>query len=308
MKKTTLAVLALAVLSAPAGAAGSTSGALYDTLARMDRHVFEQAFVKCNAEDFRELFTDDAEFYHGVAGPTYHEDVWTLKGCPGNDGVQRKLVPDSLEVFPMKGYGAIQSGEHWFVEEGAANSTLAKFIHLWRFENDEWRISRVLSFDHRSLPKNARTNPEEVPHEPTVDAELLATVKALDAVIFEDGYNNCDIDRLATVIDDNLEFYHDQGGPQYGGQVFLDAMQNGICELDYKARRELIDGSMEIFPLYNQGELYGVIETGDHRFHAKYPRKAEYPSGIAKFTLLWMLKDGEWLLTRALSFDHVGLD
>lgn len=254
------------------------------------------------------LFTDDAEFYHDVAGQTYHEDVWTLKGCPAEDGVQRVLVPKSLEVFPIKGYGAIQSGEHWFVEEGAANSTLAKFVHLWRFENDEWRVSRVLSFDHRSLQKQARTNPEDVPRERTVDAGLLKTVKALDAVIFEDGYNNCDIDKLATVIDEDLEFYHDQGGAQYGAQVFLDSMQNGICELDYKARRELIDGSMEIFPLYNQGELYGVIETGEHRFHAKYPGKVEFPSGIAKFTLLWMLEDGEWRLTRALSFDHVGLD
>lgn len=283
-------------------------GELHDTLARMDQHVFETAFVECDPAEFRKLFTADAEFYHDVAGATFGEDVWTLKGCPADDGVTRILVPESLKVFPMRGYGAIQVGEHWFVEEGAANSTLAKFIHLWRFEKNEWRIARVLSFDHQSLPKAARTSIMPTAGSTRSNAALKDIVMQLDAAVFEDGYNGCDIDSLATVVADDLEFYHDQGGAQYGKQVFLDSMQNGICDLDYKARRELVEGSMEIFPLHNQGELYGLIQHGEHRFHAKYPGGVEYPSGIAKFTMLWLLEDGEWQLARVLSFDHAPLD
>lgn len=157
MKGLLVALLAMITVQAifPASAADpSRSGELHDELAAMDRIVFEVAFVECDAEKFRALFTDDAEFYHDLAGPTYAEDVWTLKGCPREDGVRRVLVPESLEVYPMAGFGAIQMGEHWFVEEGATTSTLAKFVHLWRFENDEWRIARVLSFDHQSRPKN----------------------------------------------------------------------------------------------------------------------------------------------------------
>lgn len=301
-------MIAVTALGAHAEPHESETTKLYDTLAQMDQHVFETAFVDCDAKKFRNLFTEDAAFYHDVAGPTFGEDVWTLKGCPANDGVQRMLEPGSLEVFPMKNYGAIQTGEHWFVEEGAANSTLARFIHLWRFENDAWRIARVFSFDHRSMPKDARTAPAQRPDRPAVDGDLLQIVQRLDAVVFVDGYNNCDIGKLATVIAEDLEFYHDQGGPSYGKQPFLDSMENGICKLDYKARRERVDGSMQVFPLYNQGELYGVIQDGEHRFHAKYPGKAEHPTGIAKFTLLWLLQDGDWKLSRALSFDHAPLD
>lgn len=137
--------------------------------------------------------------------------------------------------------------------------------------------------------------------------ELRTKALELDAIVFESGYNQCDIDELGTVVTDDLEFYHDQGGPLFSGQAFLDSMQKGICELDYKARRELV-GKLEVFPLYNNGELYGMISRGKHRFHAKYPGKAEYPSGEALFNMLWLLKEGEWKLARTQSFAHVGLD
>lgn len=130
-----------------------TSGPLFDELAEMDRIVFQNAFVECDAEKFRALFTEDAEFYHDKVGPMFGEKARTLNGCPANDGVRRVLVEDSLRVYPMAGYGAIQTGEHWFVEEGASTSTLAKFVTLWKRVDGEWKMARVLSFDHVSHPK-----------------------------------------------------------------------------------------------------------------------------------------------------------
>lgn len=149
-----VALLALPGLTPAGDSPDTTSSELHAQLAQLDKELFENAFVVCDAAKFRRFFTEDAEFYHDKAGPTFGKDVWTLKGCPGNDGVQRILVPESLEVYPMNNYGAIQTGEHWFVEEGATTSTLAKFVHLWRFEDGEWRIARVLSFDHQSKPKS----------------------------------------------------------------------------------------------------------------------------------------------------------
>lgn len=154
MKSLLIALALLVSFSVQAGEADSKSGTLYDELARMDQVLFETAFVICDSEKFRSLFTDDAEFYHDIAGPTFGEDVWTLKSCPGDNGVRRVLVPESLAVYPMTDYGAIQMGEHWFVEQGAETSTLAKFVHLWRFENGQWRLARVLSFDHQSKPRS----------------------------------------------------------------------------------------------------------------------------------------------------------
>jgi len=47
--------------------------------------------------------------------------------------------------------GAIQEGIHRFPNsdsENTENSSIAQFIHLWLIENEEWKISRVFSFDH----------------------------------------------------------------------------------------------------------------------------------------------------------------
>jgi hypothetical protein len=126
------------------------AGPLYDELARMDSLLFHTAFVSCNPDSFQAFFTEDVEFYHDRAGASFGEDVRTLRGCPRDQGVRRVLIEGSLEVYPMNGYGAIQMGEHRFVEAGAETSTIAKFVHLWRHEDGRWRIARVLSFEHKS--------------------------------------------------------------------------------------------------------------------------------------------------------------
>ena len=110
------------------------SGPLFDELAQMDKELFEAAFVTCNAEKFRALFTDDAEFYHDRTGAAVGESVRTLKSCPRDNGVTRTLVPNSVEVYPMQGYGAIQIGRHVFVRKGEPGAEVAKFVHLWKRE------------------------------------------------------------------------------------------------------------------------------------------------------------------------------
>lgn len=125
------------------------SGQLYDELARMDGELFEVAFVTCSAEKFRALFTEDAEFYHDRTGASYGDAVRTLKSCPRDNGVTRTLVPGSLEVYPMRGYGAVQIGRHIFARKGEPGSEAAQFVHLWKRDGDTWRLARVLSFDHR---------------------------------------------------------------------------------------------------------------------------------------------------------------
>jgi Domain of unknown function (DUF4440) len=129
------------------------SGSLYDELARMDSALFEAAFVTCDADKFRAIFTEDAEFYHDRTGASYANDVRTLKSCPRDNGVTRTLVPGSLEVYPMQGYGAIQIGRHTFARAGEPGSEVAQFVHLWKREGETWKLARVLSFDHRPSPQ-----------------------------------------------------------------------------------------------------------------------------------------------------------
>lgn len=141
--------LLMSLASACSAQDPARSGLLYDELVRMDSELFEAAFVTCSAEKFRALFTDDAEFYHDRTGASFGDAVRTLKSCPRDDGVTRTLVPGSLEVYPMQGYGAIQIGRHIFARKGEPGSETAQFVHLWKREGGAWRLARVLSFDHR---------------------------------------------------------------------------------------------------------------------------------------------------------------
>jgi hypothetical protein len=152
-----LAVLFSTTLALPCLAQDITarSGPLYDELAGMDAALFEAAFATCDAAKFRALFTEDAEFYHDKTGASFGEDVKVMKSCPRDNGVTRTLVPGSLEVYPLQGYGAVQIGRHVFAKKGEPGSEEAKFVHLWKREASGWRLARVLSFDHRQAGAKA---------------------------------------------------------------------------------------------------------------------------------------------------------
>ena len=145
-----LAIIALAATGAGAEES-ARSGRLYDELAAMDRALFDAAFVDCDAAKFRSLFTEGAEFYHDRDGARYGEDVTRLGGCPRDEGVKRTLVEGSLEVYPIKDFGAVQVGRHVFTKVGEEGATIAQFVHLWKHSDGQWRLARVLSFDHHPV-------------------------------------------------------------------------------------------------------------------------------------------------------------
>ena len=126
------------------------------------------------------------------------------------------------------------------------------------------------------------------------DAELTSAISALDTQLF-DAYNTCNIDKLGSMVADDLEFYHDKTGLAVGKQPFLVAIKNNICG---KVTRELVKGSMEVYPLKG----YGAVEIGVHRFH--HPGVQNDVLGEAKFIHLWQYKDGAWKVTRVISYDH----
>jgi hypothetical protein len=147
---TSIPILALAASGANAQEPPQ-SGRLYDELAVMDRELFDAAFVDCDRAKFSALFTQDAEFYHDRDGAMTGRQVTELRACPRDEGVRRTLVEGSLEVYPIKDFGAIQIGRHTFTKDGEEGTGVAKFVHLWRYSDGQWRLARVLSFDHRPM-------------------------------------------------------------------------------------------------------------------------------------------------------------
>jgi hypothetical protein len=124
------------------------------------------------------------------------------------------------------------------------------------------------------------------------EEELTRAVTALDKQLF-DAYNTCNIEKLGTLVVDDLEFYHDKTGLTVGKKPFLNAIKMNICG---KVTRELVPGSREVYTLHG----YGAVEIGVHRFH--HPGDSDV--GEAKFVHLWQYKDGAWKVTRVISYDH----
>jgi hypothetical protein len=126
---------------------------LYKQVAALDAAVFD-AYNKCELEKLGPLFAEDLEFYHDQAGPSRGRQS-LLDAVKANicGKVRRELVPGTLEVHEMKGYGAMEIGVHRFHQPAVRAEAVgeARFIQLWQNKSGVWQLTRVISFDHRPL-------------------------------------------------------------------------------------------------------------------------------------------------------------
>jgi len=135
-------------------------------------------------------------------------------------------------------------------------------------------------------------------------SDLYQIIKEKDSLLFNLGFNNCDISQFEKLVSEKFEFYHDQSGIKNSKSAFINSIQNGLCKLNYKPKRVLVESSLEVYPLNNKGTLYGAIETGIHHFYAIEKDSSEYLTSIAKFNHIWILENGNWKLSKGLSYDH----
>jgi ketosteroid isomerase-like protein len=128
-----------------------TSKELYTEIAKMDSTLFE-AFNTQNMATFKSLFTEDLEWFQDNDGLIPYKTVFENFGntFKKEQKLTRKLVKGSLEVHPLKGYGAIEIGMHEFrhIENGKEELGTFKFLMIWQKKDNQWKISRVISYDH----------------------------------------------------------------------------------------------------------------------------------------------------------------
>lgn len=139
------------------------------------------------------------------------------------------------------------------------------------------------------------------------NSDLFKTLKAKDSILFKIGFNKCKVDKSAELMFDDLEFYHDKSGITNSKEEFVKTMKNGICRANNpeKVYRFLVDESLEVFPMYNNGELYGALQNGKHFFSTDENMTFEKSDNYALFSHLWIIDDGEWKLKRVMSYNHV---
>ena len=144
------------VLTCLAAQAQNNQVELFQKIKGLDSAMFSVVY-KCDAQKIESFFAEDLEFYHDKSGASKSRAAFMETQKKNFCGerplyLRREAVSGTMEVFPMDNYGALQTGEHVFYIKGADGKEIlngkAKYVHLWRYDNGHWRITRVLSFDH----------------------------------------------------------------------------------------------------------------------------------------------------------------
>lgn len=137
--------------TATAAAPPTAKSELYQQVAKLDAEMFA-AFNAHDVDRLMAYFAPTLEFFHdkgGLANFTQTKAGFTRLFAQSPD-ISRTLVPGTLEVFPVKDYGAMHIATQRFchVENGRNDCGNSKFVMVWQQQGDTWKITRVVSYDH----------------------------------------------------------------------------------------------------------------------------------------------------------------
>ena len=128
-------------------------------------------------------------------------------------------------------------------------------------------------------------------------AQLTQIVEGLDTAVF-DAFNTCadpaQLARHAAYFDDAVEFYHDNGGVTWTRDEMIGRTRQYVCG---HYRRERVPGTLAVYPIKD----FGAIAQGRHRFCDLAGKEC---AGEADFVMVWRERDGQWQVTRVLSYAH----
>jgi ketosteroid isomerase-like protein len=124
--------------------------ALFATIKDLDAKLF-QAYNTCDLATLGSMVSDNLEFYHDQTGLSTGKEPF-LQAIKQNicGKVQRTLLPETLEVYPLNHYGAVEIGVHRFTHPDRPGQDVgdAKFVMLWQNKDGGWKITRVISYEH----------------------------------------------------------------------------------------------------------------------------------------------------------------
>jgi hypothetical protein len=155
------------------------------------------------------------------------------------------------------------------------------------------------SIDHRlkgAEQYHLRDGPKGTP-------ELTAAIAKADADLFDAVFIQCDADKVGAMTTDDFRFVHDKDGAS-SKTSFVENLKGHCARVktgeDFPARRELVPGSLQVWPINN----YGALEIGVHRFYARVPGKPETLTETGNFMILWKNVGGQWRMTESISYGH----
>ena len=123
---------------------------LFQTIQSLDTKLFD-AYNHCDLVTLGAMVADDLEFYHDQTGLSVGKAPFLAAIKQNICGkVERALLPGTLEVYPLNGYGAVEIGIHRFHHPGQPGDNVgdAKFVTLWQNKGGVWKVTRVISYNH----------------------------------------------------------------------------------------------------------------------------------------------------------------
>ena len=129
-----------------------TDKLLYQTILKQDSLLFV-AFNDRNITALKSYFTDKLEVYQDNTGlRNYDETIQAFTGVFKMDYIlTRRPIIESIEVYPIKNYGAIETGQHNFchTENGKLECATFKFVHIWENKRGQWKVAKIITYDHK---------------------------------------------------------------------------------------------------------------------------------------------------------------
>ena len=112
--------------------------------------------------------------------------------------------------------------------------------------------------------------------------------------VFSQPTDPAQLAKHAAYFDPAVEFYHDTGGVTWTREAMIANTRKHACG---HYTRELVAGSLRVSAV----TAFGAIALGTHRFCQSGSSRCD---GEADFVMVWRQRDGQWQVTRVLSYGH----
>jgi hypothetical protein len=140
--------------------AGATASAADNGRAQLKAEIVEadaRLFKGLNERVIGPLkagFSPRLEFYHDRSGVTHYADNIAAfeQQFRAPNRIRREAIPDSVEVFPAGPNHAMHIGKHRFCNKPSPSQPeecgVYRFSMVWERDGGQWKLLRVLSYDH----------------------------------------------------------------------------------------------------------------------------------------------------------------
>lgn len=105
-------------------------------------------------EPMKAGFSTRLEFYHDRGGVSGYADNIAVfeQNFRAPNRIRREAMPETVEVFPAGPNHAMHIGKHRFCNKPSDKAPeecgIYRFSMVWERNNGQWKLLRVLSYDH----------------------------------------------------------------------------------------------------------------------------------------------------------------